>query len=293
MDSQLDIPYSPFQDPLRSFDLFIPTPPSDSDLLPPLICFLHGGAWRSEDKSDHHVLARKLATFTRFPVAVPNYRLSLPALNEHQIRHPTHAEDILQFLNFLVSWKKPGAQHPSYDPHRIFLMGHSCSAHMLCSVFLNSSPTTPTLVPPPETLRAVKGIVMSEGIYNIDLLLARFPPYRQWFIEPAFGEKASFAPFSVTSYQTWNHDIHWLIVHSTGDTLVDVAQSLVIQDHLHKQYGNRDQYRIACNIDQLDQEHDEILKTDRFVFIVGDFIHKILKEDNRYAVDGNTSDKTI
>ncbi|KAJ7285943.1 hypothetical protein C8J57DRAFT_1286321, partial [Mycena rebaudengoi] len=41
----------------------------------------------------------------------------------------------------------------------IYLIGHSCGAYMLPSVFLDSSAVS--LTPPPAVLQAVKGIAMS------------------------------------------------------------------------------------------------------------------------------------
>jgi hypothetical protein len=41
----LDIPYTNDTDPMHTFDLFVPQRTSETPA--PLICFVHGGAWRS------------------------------------------------------------------------------------------------------------------------------------------------------------------------------------------------------------------------------------------------------
>jgi hypothetical protein len=198
------------------------------------------------------------------------------------IRHPVHAEDILQFLSFLIDWKGQGGGggglgQPPYDPRKIYLMGHSCGAHILASIFLDSSATSPTLTPSAPLLGAVQAIVMSEGIYDLDLLLSSFPEYREWFVEAAFGKQDSYAEFSVTTFPLRTPDprIRWLIVHSKGDTLVDMAQSEGIYRHLcqlHEAVGVRTDVTVARDIDGLEDEHNVILSGERFVQVVGKFI---------------------
>lgn len=58
-------------DKYRSLDLYLP---EAADRQTPLLVFIHGGAWRSEDKQDHASLADQLVQRGRFAVAVPNYR---------------------------------------------------------------------------------------------------------------------------------------------------------------------------------------------------------------------------
>ncbi|KAF8078038.1 Alpha/Beta hydrolase protein [Lyophyllum atratum] len=269
----VDIPYSASTtDLLRQIDVHLPGDAVPSTLSP-LIVFFHGGAWRAEDKGDHKKLARNLAAATGFPVAVPNYRLTPrdPPDDDH-FRHPGHAEDALQALTFLITWQGPPAVGPLYDPNRLYLMGHSCSAHMLTSIFLDSSSITPTLTPPSSLVQAVQKIVMSEGIYDLDLLLTSFPQYRDWFVGPTFGRRESYAPFSTTAFPLIDTHIKWLIVHSKGDTLVNLSQSEAIYRHLCEIHGGDASTRVYRNTDQLVDEHNDILLGFEFVAIVKDFI---------------------
>ncbi|KAH9966721.1 Alpha/Beta hydrolase protein [Russula dissimulans] len=290
--------------PLQSFDLFVPrqspTPTMTEDygssgtrsgvLVPvgapapapaplPLVCFVHGGAWRSEDKSDHGALARRLAAYTSSPVAVPNYRLTKP---NNQLQHPAHAQDVLQLLTFLLSWPGPGPQRrqfPPYDPNRIFLIGHSCSAHMLACILLDSS--EPTLVPSPALLRAVRGVMFSEGIYDIDTFLHSFPKYRDWFIRDTFGDFPAYDRYSTTKMTPREGTSHicWTVLHSKGDTLVDTLQSQAMYDHLQSlhegsQWGVS---QVVKNFDDLNGGHNAILQSGQYIQIVGDFILNISK----------------
>ncbi|KAJ7632527.1 Alpha/Beta hydrolase protein [Roridomyces roridus] len=253
----MDLPYTASGD-LR-FDLH---QPHDSTNDSPILVYVHGGAWKGEDKSDHAPLASLLVAASNCPVLVPNYRLTTAKNN---LRHPAHAEDILEFLIFL-----PTCDAISTAGRPIYLIGHSAGAHIIASIFLDSSAVTPSLTPPPALLQAVKGLVLAEGIHDIDLLLTRFPTYRAWFIAEAFGDRPSYAPFSVTTMGTREGGEHlrWLVIHSTGDTLVDQPQSETMYDHLRTLYAPDN---VSRSFDQLDLEHSDILTTPLFIDIVRAF----------------------
>jgi hypothetical protein len=142
---------------------------------------------------------------------------------------------------------------------------------MLASIFLDSSSISPILSPPLSLLTAIQAIIVSEGIYDIDLLLSRFPSYRKWFIEPAFRPLQSYVDFSTTTLPLRTSHIRWLLIHSKGDTLVDQQQSEAMYLHLCKLYSSA-QTLIAKNLDDLDGEHNDILCRKDFVQIVTDFI---------------------
>ncbi|KAF8274965.1 hypothetical protein EI94DRAFT_1712087, partial [Lactarius quietus] len=125
-------------------------------------------------------------------------------------------------------------------------------------------------------LRAIQGVIFSEGIYNIDALLLSFPNYRDWFIANAFGEMSNYNQYSVTStpLREGASHIHWIIIHSKGDTLVDVNQSQGMYEHLRSLHeGNGGgSGRVLKSWDDLEDGHDAILQTRKFLQIVGDFI---------------------
>ncbi|KAI0065453.1 alpha/beta-hydrolase [Artomyces pyxidatus] len=280
MDQFLDLPYvaSSTRSRLHEFDLFVPQRRASAQPLPPLICFVHGGAWRSEDKGNHAALARRLAAHTGYPVAVPNYRLTTP---EHHLRHPAHAEDLLQFLTYVLAWRGPaGASQPLYDPTRLYLVGHSCSAHMTASVLLDAG--IASLAPSEDLLHAVRGVIFSEGIYDIDALLESFPGYRDWFIANTFGDLPSYAAFSVIGAprRAAGAHIRWLIVHSKGDTLVDLRQSSAMYDYLQSLEAgeNSAATTVTKNWEELEDGHNEILQTEAYTRIAGDFVLSVSAE---------------
>lgn len=218
-----------------------------------------------EDKAEHGELARSLVKATGFAVAVPNYRLTT---GDTPLEHPAHCEDIVHFLHHIRSWA-PQDSSPVYDHAKIFLMGHSCSAHMLASILLDSP--YPSLRLPTEILRSVQGVVFSEGIYDIDLLLNSFPNYRSWFIAAAFGSRSSYQDVSVNkySYPEALANVRWLIVHSSGDTLVDVKQSSAMLQRLRDLEPG---VTVTSSLDELDAEHNDVLKENLFISKVADFV---------------------
>ena len=220
----------------------------------------------SEDKADHADVARSLATATGCAVAVPNYRLTPKSQGE--FRHPGHAQDILRMLEFILHWTPHANARVS---RQLMLIGHSCSAHMLSSIFLDSGEAT--LKPTDELLKAVKGIVMSEGIYDLDNLLAAFPKYREWFIEPAFGPATSYQAFSTLGYPPWPASaITWLVLHSKGDSLIDLQQSEKMYQHLL----NIQPYDVDADFASLIEEHDDVLRGTEYVKVIKDFARRTI-----------------
>lgn len=217
-------------------------------------------------------MAARIAAQTRCAVAVPNYRLTPSSpTDDSSLHHPAHAEDVLRALIHLRDWTDP-----SYDATRIYVMGHSCGAHILASIFLDSAAVSPSLTPPASLLAALRAIVVSEGIYDLDLLVANFPSYRAWFIANTFGERDSYSAFSTTTFPMRSHGEHirWLIIHSKGDTLVDLPQSHSFYEHLCSLYRTlgRPIADVLCDSDTLTQEHNDVLRTEAFTHMVTEYI---------------------
>ncbi len=220
------------------------------------------------------MLAQKLGTSTGFAVIVANYRLTpQEPTAENQFLHPGHAEDVLQLLSFITAWEGPPGQGRMYDPAKLYLMGHSCGAHMLASILLDSSRVTPSLTPSPHILLSVRGAILSAGTYDIDALLSRFPSYRMWFVENAFGDHDSYEQFSVTSLPARNTSIRWLIAHSTDDELVDLPQSETMFRHLHQLHAAIPQVdTLVTKVVGSYGQHNEMLEAEDYIDVVANFV---------------------
>lgn len=124
---QLDVPYGigdgETLDVFRSAVDAGPANSANSDKAPVLV-FLHGGYWRSRDKSDHSFVA---PPFTRAGacVVVPNYALC-PGTEIHPVTVP---HITLQMVKALV-WVWRNIDQYGGDPSRITVAGHSAGGHL-------------------------------------------------------------------------------------------------------------------------------------------------------------------
>ncbi len=114
----LDVPYG--EGPNETLDIFPATAPNA-----PVVVFIHGGYWRSLDKSDHSFVVPALRAQGAC-VVVLNY-----ALCPGTARQPVTVPDIaLQMARALAwTWRHIGAH--GGDASRISLMGHSAGGHLV------------------------------------------------------------------------------------------------------------------------------------------------------------------
>lgn len=112
----LDLRYGPA--PRQTLDVFTPDPAFAGGFAPVLV-IIHGGYWRSLDKSDYAFLA---ASFTDEGalVVIPNYELCPNA----------SIERIAMQLTEAVAWAWRHAGEHGGDPSRIVLVGHSAGGHL-------------------------------------------------------------------------------------------------------------------------------------------------------------------
>ncbi|WP_457353238.1 alpha/beta hydrolase [Roseateles sp. P5_D6] len=112
----LNLRYGP--DPKQTLDVFTPDPAFAGGFAPVLVV-IHGGYWRSLDKSDYSFLA---AGFTDEGalVVVPNYDLC-PGVG---------IDRIAMQLTSAVAWAWRHAAEHGGDPSRIVLVGHSAGGHL-------------------------------------------------------------------------------------------------------------------------------------------------------------------
>ena len=102
----------------------------------PVMVFIHGGYWRSLDKSDHSFIA---PAFTKKGtcVVIPNYDLC-PAV--------TIPEITMQMVRSLAWVYRNIAQYGS-DPKRITVVGHSAGGHLAAMKWLVCGKPLPLIYP--------------------------------------------------------------------------------------------------------------------------------------------------
>ena len=111
-----DIPYA--EGAGATLDLFPATVPTGSGAAPVLV-FIHGGYWRSLDKSQHSFVAPSFNADGAV-VVVPNYALC-PAVSIEQITLQCAAA---------LAWVWRNVAGFGGDPSRIALVGHSAGGHL-------------------------------------------------------------------------------------------------------------------------------------------------------------------
>lgn len=150
---------------------------------------------------------------------------------------------------------------------------------MLISILLAPPPTLPafpSLTPSAKLLASIRGVIMSEGIYDIDLLLQSFPTYKDWFIANTFGDCDSYPGVDTSAYELREgaERIRWLILHSKGDTLVDVLQSqkMIARLQSFDSINRREDGVEVENYLELTKDHNDVLMEDKYHEIVNSFI---------------------
>jgi arylformamidase len=145
----LDLAYG--EEPAERLDIF-PTRDEPS----PLLVFVHGGYWRSLDKSDFSWIA---PSFVRQGITV--------ALLNYGLAPQTALEDIVRQTLAAVAWLYRRADRYGIDRKRIVLCGHSAGAHLsamamaaLWKVYAPDLPDDP-----------VKAVLAISGVYDLEPLV--------------------------------------------------------------------------------------------------------------------------
>lgn len=143
---ELDLEYGPsFQEKL---DWFFAEGTSNA-----LLVFIHGGYWRSLDKSDFSFLS---PAFTRrgISVAVINYGLA------PQLR----IDDIVRQTRAAITWIAHNAYRHGADASKLYVAGHSAGGHLTAMMAATHWPSVSTTLP----IDLVKGAICISGIYDLE-----------------------------------------------------------------------------------------------------------------------------
>ena len=169
----LDLPYG--DSPAERLDVFPAAGPKRRGLAPVLV-FLHGGYWRSLDKSDHSFLAPAF-TSRGACVVVPNYALC-PAV--------TIPDITLQMVRALA-WVHRHIRDWGGDPTRITVAGHSAGGQLAAMMLACEWPRVGRDLPPD----LVQGALSISGLFDL-APVARTPFLRDSLrLTPAQVRRAS------------------------------------------------------------------------------------------------------
>ncbi len=122
----------------------------------PLLVFIHGGWWRSLDKSDFTFIVPGYRR-AGFNVALTNYTLAPEARVEEIVRQQLRA----------LTWLYKNADGLEFDPKRIVVAGHSAGAHLASMMMAAHWPLWDSALP----ADLVRGGVLMSGLYDLDPIL--------------------------------------------------------------------------------------------------------------------------
>jgi arylformamidase len=176
----IDLPYGETSG--EKLDLF----PTRGDAAP-LLVFIHGGYWRSLDKSDFSWIA---PPFVAEGVAV--------ALLNYGLAPRTPMEDIVRQVLRALAWLHGRAERYGIDRSRIYLSGHSAGGHLTAMAMAALWP----VLDPELPADLVKGGLAISGLYELAPLLhapfinadLRLTPARAARLSPALLPPATAAP---------------------------------------------------------------------------------------------------
>ncbi len=145
----LDLRYGDGAD--ERLDLF----PARSDGAP-LLVFIHGGYWRSLDKSD----------FSWMAPAFVNHGASVALLN-YGLAPQTPMEEIVRQMLRAHAWLYRNADRYGFDPNRIFVSGHSAGGHLAAMMMAALWP----VFAPDLPADLIKGGLPISGLFDLEPLI--------------------------------------------------------------------------------------------------------------------------
>lgn len=148
----------------------------------------------------------------------------------------------------------------------MLLIGHSAGAFMGLSVVLKPATGTRALfVVDPVVRKAVAGLVLVDGIYDLPDLLAEYPDY-SGFVEDAFGkdpsalEADSPARWGFATPDEGGRAVRMLVLHSKEDELLSFRQPEGLVARLGALEGG--EAVLEVDYETLKGSHDDVVKRD-------------------------------
>jgi arylformamidase len=169
--------------PLHTLDIFPAQVTEGSQGEPaPVLVFIHGGYWRSLDKSDHSFIA---PAFTRQGacVVLPNYALC-PGTPELPVTIPQIVMQMVQAL----AWTYRHIAAYGGDPKRISLVGHSAGGHLATQLLACQWPAYAADLP----ADLVRNALSVSGLYELNVL--RHVPFLQDSLRLTKADAAKASP---------------------------------------------------------------------------------------------------
>ncbi len=194
LDAYLDVPYGPGEN--ETLDIFRAQGQSRG-----LLMFIHGGYWRSSDKSALSFIAPAL-TKAGITVAIPNYSLC----------PKVQVKDIVMQMVQASAWIYRNGVNFGAPWERLFLCGHSAGGHLAAMMLCCLWPTYSAGLP----RKLIQGAMSVSGLYDLrDIVKAgsvnvdvRLTEKTALEVSPAFMPPASDAPLYTAVGERENEGFH-------------------------------------------------------------------------------------
>ena len=174
----------------HKLDVYLPKDKTNA----PVFFFIHGGAWRSGDRSLYPPLGNRYAR-AGYVTVVPSYRLA------PKFPHPAQIEDVAAAF----AWTVKHVAEYGGDTNRIYVGGHSAGGHLAALLSLDERYLAAYQLSP----KLIRGVLALSGVYNFtigenqDVVFGKDPKMRR-DASPLFHVRAEAPPFLVT-YCQWDY----------------------------------------------------------------------------------------
>lgn len=174
----------------RKLDLYVPKGLTRA----PVFFFVHGGAWKSGDRTQYPPLGNRYAHEGVLTV-IPSYRLA----PKHP--HPAQIEDVAAAF----AWTVRHIAEFGGDTNRLYVGGHSAGGHLSALLSLDASYLAARQISP----GTIRGVLAFSGVYDFttgesqDSVFGKDPLARR-AASPLFHVKSGASPFLVT-YCQWDY----------------------------------------------------------------------------------------
>jgi acetyl esterase/lipase len=221
-----DIEYARVGEHRLLLDLYLPPAAKADAPKPPLIVWVHGGAWRGGSKAD--VPLRPLVD-AGYAVASIDYRLSTVA------PFPAQAHDIKAAIRFL----RAKQQEYGYDARRVAVAGNSAGGHLaaLVGVTNGNKELEGTVGDHLDQSSDVQAIVSLYGMSDLTTILAQSTPHGLEVRVPALqlllggqpDQKPELARLASPVFHVDAKDPPLLLIHGDQDPQAPINQSHELQ----------------------------------------------------------------
>ncbi|WFD32811.1 hypothetical protein MSPP1_003862 [Malassezia sp. CBS 17886] len=248
LHTRFDVPYASVGNLRHTVDFFWG---AKSTMRSPLLVFVHGGFWCSENKEMFHGLASNLCRVVEdggrsVTVALVEYRISVPSASD--VKFPDHVRDVFSALMFLAENKSD----LPYDRNALVVAGHSVGAWMTLAMLVKENKDIRSDGPrisvlSAATRRAIRCAVLVDGIYDIAAVLEEYPSYQR-YVNNAIPRASDYKGLSCRAW-LWADDDAWpdiYVLHSPQDEYLSFNQSLILAHQLAEIRGVRHGKPIPC-----------------------------------------------